>query len=62
MKPVAKNFNNKCTNRPEACSICGEVFLTYNFESHFNKSHKDLYCPFIVTEEEKKYFLNLKAL
>ena len=60
IKPVAKEFSisGKCTNRPEVCKLCEQVFWTYNFESHFKKSHKGHECPYIVSDQEKAHFTN----
>ena len=40
MKSVEKLVvSNPCTNRPELCLLCGNVFWIYNFETHYFNSH-----------------------
>jgi hypothetical protein len=44
--------SSPCTNRPDTCSICGQVFWTYCFKAHFDSMHPESLCPHIISDNE----------
>ena len=48
-----------CTNHPDNCSICKNVYWTYNMEEHYKFSHPSVTSPFLLSDDEKKKVVNL---
>jgi hypothetical protein len=48
---------NPCTNRPVACSICSEVYWSYNLTNHHAEKHSNVLVPEMITQCETKVLL-----
>ena len=54
MKSAAKmSANCPTTNRPENCSVCNNIFWTYNMEIHYKLAHPTVSCPFLISDDER---------
>ena len=44
---------NPCSNRPERCDVCKEIYWSYAMEKHYGEKHSDVCCPIQISKNEK---------
>ena len=49
-----------CTNRPVKCDHCSQIFWSYNLELHYSKSHPGIFCPSMISDEERRKVISSK--
>jgi len=48
-----------CTNHPDSCSICKNIYWSYNMEEHFKFSHPSVIPQCYLSDDEKKKVVKL---